>query len=85
MSPTLNRLILDIVERQIRGNDPPETRQTFNRLRKEGYSEQEAKNLIGTVVVCEMYDTLKEERPFDQARFASALENLPELPFEDDE
>jgi len=36
--------------------------------------------LIGTVVVHEICNILKEERNFDRERFVDALRQLPELP-----
>ena len=49
-NPYLKSAILDVVDNQLQANDPPETRQTFDRLISEGYSEDEAKKLIGCVV-----------------------------------
>lgn len=37
--PELKAVYLDAVENQLRNNQPPETRQTFDRLRKEGVSD----------------------------------------------
>lgn len=50
-NPFLKSAILEIVDNQLRANDPPETRQTFDLLISEGYSEKEANKLIGCVVV----------------------------------
>jgi hypothetical protein len=41
---------LEVVENQIRDNDPPETRQTLDRLLAEGYTADEARRLISTAV-----------------------------------
>jgi len=69
-----------VVENQLQANDPPETRQTYNRLKSEGYSEAEAKKLIGCVVSSEIFDILKKQEPFNPERFAKALNKLPKLP-----
>ena len=37
-NPELGRIILEIVENQIRDGDPPETRQNVDRLISEGYT-----------------------------------------------
>ena len=37
-NPHLKAAILEVVDNQIRDNDPPETKKTFNRLMKEGNS-----------------------------------------------
>src|SRR6266567_3979216 len=41
-NPHLKAAILEVVENQIRASDPPETRQTFERLLAAGYSRKEA-------------------------------------------
>ena len=81
-SPRLKATILQVVETQLKDNDPPETKQTFNRLISEGFSEEEAKRLIGCVVSSEIFDVLKNNEPFDHARFVKALDKLPKLPWE---
>jgi len=67
---------------QLQANDPPETRQAYDRLISEGYSEVEAKKLIGCVVSSEVFDVLKKQEPFNPERFAKALNELPKLPWD---
>lgn len=81
-NPRLKALILQVVDNQLKNNDPPETKQTYNKLIKEGFSESEAKQLIGCVVVSEIFDVLKKKEPFNQERFVKALNKLPKLPWE---
>lgn len=76
----LKSAILEVVENQIAANDPPEIKQTLERLIAEGFSEDEAKELIGNVVVVEVFEVLKAGKPFDIKRYAAALDRLPELP-----
>ena len=54
-NPELGRMILEIVQNQIRNNDPPETRQTFERLQIQGYAADEARRLISTAVTVELF------------------------------
>ena len=75
----LKEPVLEVVDNQLRSNDPPETRQTFDRLIDEGYSEKEAKELIGQVVTSEIFDVLKNQEPFNLKRFVKALNKLPKL------
>ena len=77
------RMILEIVENQIRDNDPPETRQTLRRLIKEGFSREGAVELIAAVVVNEIYNVLKQEENFNRKRFVAALRQLPKLPYDE--
>ena len=81
-NPYLKSAILEVVDNQLQENDPPETRQTFDRLISEGYSEVEAKELIGCVVSSEIFDVMKKNEPFDPGRFAKALNGLPKLPWD---
>jgi hypothetical protein len=69
--------ILEVVENQLRDGTPIETKQTFDRLIAQGYSAQDAKRLIGTVVASEIFNILKNGRTYDQSRFIAALHRLP--------
>ena len=72
--------ILEAVNTQISTNNPPETKQTYERLLSEGFTEKKAKDLIGVVVSYEIYHCLKSKKPFNNDRFAAWLNKLPELP-----
>jgi len=74
--------ILEVVENQLRDGAPPETKQTLQRLVAEGYSEPDAKRLIGAVVASEIFNLLKRGEPYDETRFVAALRQLPKLPYE---
>jgi hypothetical protein len=50
-SERLRKAFLDVVDNQLRANDPPETRQTFYRLINEGYSNDKARWLIAKLLV----------------------------------
>jgi hypothetical protein len=60
-NPHLQSAIMEVVENQLRNNDPPQTQQTFKRLIHAGHSEGEAKRLIGCVVSAEIFDVLKKK------------------------
>ncbi|MDQ3172343.1 MAG: hypothetical protein M3Q91_01370 [Acidobacteriota bacterium] len=79
-SRVLNQAILKVVDNQIRDLTPPATRETFDRLVREGVTEDEARRLIARVVASEIFDVLKHERPYDEERYLKALKKLPELP-----
>ena len=83
--PVLNAAIMKVVDNQLRGNDPPQTGQTFKRLMAAGHSEEEAKRLIACVVSTEAFDILKQQQPFNLERFVKALDKLPTLPWEEEE
>ena len=81
-TPHLKEAIIEVVDNQLKSNDPPETRQTYDRLIKEGFSENKTKELIGCVVTSEIFGVLKKQEIFDLSRFVSALDNLPTIPEE---
>jgi hypothetical protein len=76
----LNESMLEVVENQLRANNPLETKETLKRLLNEGIDEQEAKQLIASVVAAEVYEVMKANQPFDPVRFVNALNKLPKLP-----
>ncbi len=81
-SPALKAAILEIVETQLAEGTPPETRVTFERLVREGRAPDEARRLIGCVVVSEIFEVMQRREPYDEARFVAALHRLPQLPLE---
>lgn len=81
---TLRAAIFEIIDNQLRDGTPPETRETFDRLRTQGYSQEETLKLIGCVVVSEIFDVLKEGRPYDNEAYVRALHALPRLPWDTD-
>jgi len=83
-NPYLRAAIMEVVENQLRNNDPPQTRQTFRRLIEAGYSEEEAKRLIGCAISAEIFDVLKKNEPFNLDRFVKALNKLPAMPWEEE-
>jgi len=75
-NPHLKAAILEVVENQLRDGDPPETRQTLERLLATGYSRKQAIEMIGSAVVSEIWMVLHEKKPYDRARFIALLEQL---------
>ncbi len=67
---------MEVVENQIRDGDPPETRQTLERLLAAGYSRTQAVEMIGSALVEEIWAIMHEKKPFDRARFTALLEQL---------
>ena len=83
-NPQLAAVILEIVDTQLRDHDPPETRQTFDRLIAAGYSPEGARQLLAHVVVSEIFTVMARGERYDAARFRAALARLPALPGEPD-
>jgi len=76
VNPHLKAAIVEVVENQIRDGNPPETRQTLERLQAAGYSRQQAVEMIGSAVVEEIWAVLHDNKPFDRARFTALLDQL---------
>ncbi len=82
VNENLKKEILSVVNNQLKNNDPPETKLTYNRLIKEGFSDIDAKKLIGQCVIVEIFDVMKSNKPFDIKRYVKNLEQLPKEPFD---
>lgn len=74
--------IFEIINNQIEANDPPETKLTFNRLRKEGFDDFQAKQMIGQCLSVELFDVMKFGKPYDNERYIKNLKALPKEPFD---
>ena len=81
----LRAALFEVIENQLRANDPPETRHTLDRLLSTGCAREEAMKLIACALVNEIYDVLKAQAPYDNARYVANLKRLPELPWDEDE
>ena len=73
---------MEVVENQIRDNTPPETRITFDRLKREGFSELDAKKYIAQVIASETFWMMKKKEPYNLKRFIKNLNRLPADPEE---
>jgi len=69
--------LFETIQNQIAKNNPKETKVTYDRLIREGRPHDEAMRLIAFVLVREMNDMLKANRPFNEARYIKALKALP--------
>ena len=77
----LRSQIFQIIQHQIKSNNPPETKATYDRLIAVGYSEFETKQLVGQCVAVELFTIIKEQQPFNEARYIRNLKQLPKEPF----
>jgi hypothetical protein len=76
---------MEVVDNQLRNGDPPETRATFERLKRQCINEEEIRRLLGCVIVGEIYAVMKNNSPYDQERFISRLATLPDTPWLDED
>jgi hypothetical protein len=75
----LEEALLEAINNQIENNDPPETKQTYDRLMKEIKNHDEVMEYLGVVMRFEILDILKSKKPFDKKRYVERLNRLPDL------
>lgn len=81
-NPYLQAAIFEVVENQMAAGEPPETKETFERLLEERFSKKDAKKLIGQAVCVEIYCIGKNREEFNRERYRRNLRNLPKEPEE---
>jgi hypothetical protein len=74
--PQLRGELIEVIENQLRASDPPETRQTLDRLLAAGYAREAAMMKIAAVLLEEIHEMLAQRVPFDRARFKQRLDGL---------
>jgi Holliday junction resolvasome RuvABC DNA-binding subunit len=72
----LKRTILEVVDNQLRENNPPITKNTFERLKQLGYTEQQAKERISAILIEEIYDVMKNGELYNEKRYNNKLSKL---------
>jgi len=76
MNPKMRSKLLEIVENQLKEDNPPHTKETLIKLMELGKTEEESKILIAGILVEEMYDIMKNQVPFNERRYAEKLAKL---------
>jgi hypothetical protein len=72
---------MEVLDNQLKDNDPPETRKTYERLKQEGIEEEETRRLLACVIAAEIFDVVKNNDEFNLARFTQRLSTLPDMPW----
>lgn len=72
----LKKNILEVVDNQLRDNDPSFVREIYEHLMVLTGSGQQAKEMIGAVVVEEIFDIMKKGEAFDEGRYHDKLNTL---------
>jgi hypothetical protein len=73
---TVRDAMLDTVLKQIDSNDPPEARETYDRLIDAGASNSQALQLMAAALRVEMGRMLTESTPFDNERYTALLKKV---------
>ena len=80
--PQLTESILQAVDNQLRDATLPEAKESYDRLISEGYSDEEARRLIGAVLTSEIHTVLKNDEQYNAERYVRMLRKLPRMPWE---
>ena len=78
----LREQIFEIIKNQLRDNDPPETKNTYDRLMKSGFDDFETRQMIGQCLAGELFDVMKFGKPYNNERYIKNLIALPKEPFD---
>ena len=74
--------IVEVVENQIKDNKPSETKETLERLIKNGETREDAIRYIASVLSIEIFGAIKHQEPYNNKRYLENLKALPNLPDE---
>jgi hypothetical protein len=77
--PVIHAALMQTVDRQIAENDPPETRETFERLFAQGYSPEYIRRMIGFLIARENLEEMFQGTPFNRGRYVENLLRLPQI------
>jgi hypothetical protein len=78
----LREQIFEIINNQLRNNDPPETKATFDRLKAKGFDDSQTRQMIGQCIAVELFDVMKFGKTYNNERYIKNLLALPKEPFD---
>ena len=81
-NPQLGAAALEAVDNQLRNLNPPETKETYNRLIASGIFDTEARRLIAVALSSEIFQVLKYKKNYSPERYIASLRKLPKLPWD---
>jgi hypothetical protein len=65
-----------IIENQLADGEPSAVAHALRRLMRQGFSRHEAIHQIATVFVQELYEVMKDQRPYDEEGYSRAVRRL---------
>ena len=74
----LQAAINKVIAQQVADEEPIETKQALARLAKQGFTRDQAMNLVGTIVVAQVFDVLAKGEPYNHQNYIDALNKLPD-------
>jgi hypothetical protein len=79
-NPALRLAMMEMIDAQLRHNDPPLAKQTYERLLTEGLSDPQTREMLAAAMAYEIELILEKQEPFNRARYGAALKRLPNPP-----
>ncbi|USE36170.1 hypothetical protein [Endozoicomonas sp. SCSIO W0465] len=76
--------VIEIVENQLAENNPARVKETLMRLMLEGVEREEAIQYIACALCVELVDVVNHQATFNEQRFNTNLDALPEMPWAED-
>ena len=76
--------LIQAIENQIKSDNPPAAKATFNKLTLVGYERDDILQMMAHVLAVEIDAILEEDRAFNTEWYEAALRALPTLPPEKD-
>lgn len=76
--------LIEAVENQIKLGEPPETKKTLERLMALGEDRENAIKYITSALIVELFGAVKHAQSYDEKRYISNLNKLPDLSFLDE-
>ena len=78
-------LLLEVLENQLADNHPKRVKETLLRLTMTGHSREEAMLLMACALAEEIMTVTQQQVTSDEKRYAAMLDQLPEMPWADEE
>ena len=78
-------LLLEILENQLADNHPKRVKETLLRLTMTGHSKEEAMMLMACALAEEIFTLTRDNGSFNEKRYAGLLDQLPQMPWADEE
>ena len=83
-NPRLQAAIMEVLDNQLNDEDPPETKETYDRLMAGGIGKGETRRLISCALAAEIFAILKNQETFNLDRYIGKLNMLPKTPWLDE-
>ncbi len=84
MNKNINKHIIRAVGQQLRSPKCEYVREHYHRLIEMGYSKEETKKLLASALLNEMRKVDNLKMKFNEELYIKNLENLPEMPWQED-